>query len=193
MIFLRIKEKSHLNMLYWTSYEVGAQNWTEGLREDFIDKYGYDPVKWLPVLQGNIVNSANQSDRFLWDLRRLIADRVALDYVGGLRDLSEKEGMRTWLENYGHWGFPSEFLIYGGQSHDIAGEFSGRRKFRKCRMQSCIFCRAYYGINRIFAESFTGGGLDFERYPSYLKDAATGLLQKNKSRVITDVYIHLGI
>ena len=50
-------------------------------------RYGYDPMPWLPVLTGRIVGSADQSDRFLWDLRRLVADRVARDYVGGLRDL----------------------------------------------------------------------------------------------------------
>ena len=27
------------------------------------------------------------------------------------------------LENYGHWGFPGEFLMYGGQSDEIGGEF----------------------------------------------------------------------
>ena len=36
----------------------------------------------------------------------MIADKVAYDYVGGLRDVSHQHGLHTWLENYGHWGFP---------------------------------------------------------------------------------------
>ena len=86
-------------------------------------RYGYDATPWLPVLTGRIVGSADQSDRFLWDLRRLVADRIATDYVGGLRDAAHQHGLRLWLENYGHWGFPAEFLQYGGQSDDLGGEF----------------------------------------------------------------------
>ena len=52
-------------------------------------------------------------------MRRLVADRIAYDYVGGLRDISHKYGLQTWLENYGHWGFPGEFLQYGGQSDEL--------------------------------------------------------------------------
>lgn len=62
-----------------------------------------------------MVESPEASDRFLWDVRRLVADRVAYDYVAGLREKSHKYGLTTWLENYGHWGFPGEFLQYGGQ------------------------------------------------------------------------------
>ncbi len=57
------------------SYEQGSENWTEGFAEDFQKRFGYDPVPWLPVLSGRIVGSADQSDRFLWDMRRMVADR----------------------------------------------------------------------------------------------------------------------
>ena len=77
----------------------------------------------MPVLTGRIVESADRSDRFLWDLRRLVAGPYAIDYVGGLREKCEENGLRLWLENYGHWGFPAEFLNYGGASHDVGGEF----------------------------------------------------------------------
>src|SRR5690606_7476072 len=105
------------------SYETGSQNWTDGFDEVFQKTYGYDPKAFLPVLTGRIVNSVEVSNRFLWDLRRLVADKVAYEYVGGLRELCEENGLQMWLENYGHWGFPSEFLMYGGQSNLIGGEF----------------------------------------------------------------------
>ena len=96
------------------SYEVGPQNWTDGMSADFQKRYGYDPMPYLPVLTGRIVGSALQSDRFLWDLRRMVADRISRDYVGGLSELAHSVGLKMWLENYGHWGFPGEFLQYGG-------------------------------------------------------------------------------
>jgi len=58
------------------SYEMGPQNWTDGFGADFHKCYGYDPLPFLPVLTGRIVGSADQSNRFLWDLRRLVADRM---------------------------------------------------------------------------------------------------------------------
>jgi hypothetical protein len=84
------------------SYESGSQNWTDHLAPVFAQRYGYDPLPWLPVLTGRIVESADRSDRFLWDLRRLIADEIAMQYVGGLREMCEKNNLRLWLENYGH-------------------------------------------------------------------------------------------
>jgi len=83
----------------------------------------YVSMPFLPVMTGRIVGSADQSDRFLWDLRRLVADRMGRDYVGGLSDLCHEHGLKMWLENYGHWGFPAEFLQYGSLCDEIAGEF----------------------------------------------------------------------
>ena len=92
------------------SYEKGPENWTDGFADDFLKRYGYDPLPFLPAMTGRVIGSVDQSDRFLWDVRRMVADRIAEDYVGGLRSLCEKNGLKLWLENYGHWGFPSEFL-----------------------------------------------------------------------------------
>jgi hypothetical protein len=58
-------ERKSLKHLVIDSYEVGPQNWTEGLAEDFKRKFGYDPILWLPVLSGTIVNSVDESNRFL--------------------------------------------------------------------------------------------------------------------------------
>lgn len=67
------------------SYETGGQNFTDGFLEEFEVYYGYDPVPFLPVFEGVVVESQNVSDRFLWDVRRLVANKVAYDYIGGLR------------------------------------------------------------------------------------------------------------
>ena len=124
-ILKRIPEadRKSFKVVVQDSYETGGQNFTDDFMKDFKQKYGYDPTPYLPVYQGRVVNSQLESDRFLWDMRRMVADEVAYNYVGGLREISHKYGLRTWLENYGHWGFPSEFLMYGGQSDEIGGEF----------------------------------------------------------------------
>lgn len=150
------------------SYETGGQNWTDDMKEVFIERYGYDPTPFLPALKGYVIGSQDQSERFLWDLRRLIADRVAYDYVGGLRDISHEHGLTTWLECYGNWGFPSEFLMYGGQSDEVAGEFwiegTGEAESRDASS-----CAHIYGKQKVWAESCTAGVPNYHNYPATMK------------------------
>ncbi len=52
------------------SIEAGAQNWTDDILDQFTKRRGYDPTPYLPALTGRIVDSAEASDKFLWDFRR---------------------------------------------------------------------------------------------------------------------------
>jgi hypothetical protein len=61
------------------SWEAGLQNWTEDMLKEFRARRGYDPAPYLPALTGRVVETAEVSDRFLWDFRRTIADMLA-DY-----------------------------------------------------------------------------------------------------------------
>jgi hypothetical protein len=162
-------DRKALRYVVADSYETGSQNWTDGMAEAFQQRYGYDPLPWLPVFSGRIVGSADRSDRFLWDVRRLVADRVAYEYVGGLRNLSHTKGMKLWLENYGHWGFPGEFLQYGGQSDEVGGEFWNEGDLGSIENRAAASAAHIYGKNKVAAESFTAGGKAFVRYPALLK------------------------
>jgi hypothetical protein len=183
------EDRTALKHVVLDSYEQGSENWTEGFADDFSKRYGYDPIPWLPVLSGRIVGLADQSNRFLWDMRRMIADRVAYDYVGGLRDLSQENGLRVWLENYGHWGFPSEFLMYGGQSNDIAGEFWSEGELGNIECRASSSAAHIYGKRRVSAESYTSAGLPFRRYPAMLKRRGDWSFTEGINHVVLHVYI----
>jgi hypothetical protein len=139
------------------SYEMGPQNWTDGMRDSFQQTYEYDPLSYLPVLSGRVVGTAEDSDRFLWDLRRFVADRVAEDYVGGLRDLCQKNHLQMWLENYGHWGFPGEFMRYGGQCDLIGGEFWVTGTLGNIECRAAAATAHAYGKRVVYGEAFTSG------------------------------------
>jgi hypothetical protein len=170
------------------SYEMGGQNWTDGMLDIFKATYHYDPVPYLPVLTGAVVGSPDKSDRFLWDLRRLIADKVAYDYVGGLREVSNKHGLTSWLENYGHWGFPAEFLQYGGQSNEIGGEFWAEG-LGGMEVKDAASCAHIYGKPRVWAESCTAGGNAFGRYPYSLKQRIDKFFAMGVNSTLLHVYI----
>jgi hypothetical protein len=172
------------------SYEMGGQNFTDGFIEEFNNVYGYDPLPYLPVYQGMVVNSQQASDRFLWDMRRLVANKIAYDYVGGLRDISHKHGLTTWLENYGHWGFPGEFLMYGGQSDEIGGEFWSEGSLGDIENRAATSCGHIYGKTKIWAESNTCGGRSFSRYPASIKHRGDRFFAEGINATLLHVYIH---
>ena len=171
------------------SYEQGGENITDEFLEGFKQKYGYDATPYLPVYQGMVVNSQQSSDRFLWDMRRMVADKIAYDYVGGLRDISHKHGLHTWLECYGHWGFPGEFLMYGGQSDEIAGEFWSEGELGNIECRAATSCGHIYGKNKISAESNTCGGAGFSRSPANLKQRCDRFFAEGINNTLLHVYI----
>ncbi|MGD8777364.1 MAG: glycosyl hydrolase [Ignavibacteria bacterium] len=171
------------------SYEKGGQNWTDGFIKEFEQTYGYSPVPFIPVLRGEVVKSREVSDRFLWDLRRIVADKVAYDYVGGLKEVSNKHGLTTWLENYGHWGFPGEFLQYGGQSDEIGGEFWSEGDLGNIENRAASSCAHIYGKSKVSAESFTCAGAPFSRYPAVMKQRGDRFFTEGINNTLLHVYI----
>lgn len=186
---LKPEERKSWKRVVADSYEMGPQNWTDGFDKPFREAYGYDPIPWLPVLSGRIVGTADQSNRFLWDLRRLVADRVASEYVGGLRDLCQGKGLRMWLENYGHWGFPSEFLLYGGYCDEISGEFWESGSLGEVELRAAASAAHIYDKKQVFAEAWTGGP-DFTSTPWSLKKRGDWALTEGINQFVLHVYIH---
>jgi len=183
------QERAAFKHVVADSYEMGPQNWTDGMAADFKKRYGYDPMPFLPALTGRVVGSADQSDRFLWDLRRLIADRVSRDYVGGLRDLCHEHSLKMWLENYGHWGFPGEFLQYGGDCDEISGEFWANGNLGSIELRDASSAAHIYGKPLVWAEAFTGGPA-FRSTPASLKARCDWSYCEGVNQFVLHVYIH---
>ena len=55
-----------LKMLHMDSWEMGAQNWTKTFVNEFIQRRGYDPTPYFPVIAGFPVVNEEVSERFLW-------------------------------------------------------------------------------------------------------------------------------
>ena len=183
------KDRKTFRYIIEDNYETGGQNWTDDLIEDFKQVYGYDPVPFIPALNGVVVGSPEITDRFLWDLRRLVADQVAYEYVAGLREVSHEHGFTTWLENYGHWGFPGEFLQYGGQSDEIAGEFWSFGNLGDIENRAASSCGHIYGKERVWAESCTCGGSNFDLYPATMKQRVDRFFTEGINATLLHLYI----
>jgi hypothetical protein len=82
------------------SWEAGSLNWTDDMVAQFEKRRGYDPVPWMPVLTGEIVESSQASDRFLWDFRKTIADLIADEHYGTVEAVLKERGMGHYGESH---------------------------------------------------------------------------------------------
>lgn len=171
------------------SYEKATQNYGDDFMQYFKTHFGYDPTPYLLAYDGIVVESSEKTDRFLWDLRRMIADRLAYDHIGALRDLGHRDGLSLWLECYGHWGFPGEFLQYGGQSDEVAGEFWSEGSLGDIENRAASSAAHIYGKPKVSAESFTCGPPEFSRSPRNMKQRGDKFFTEGINNTLLHVVI----
>lgn len=183
------EDRTSLKVCVADSYEKGGQNFTDTFLKDFKEQYGYDAFPFLPVFDGVVVKNQDASDRFLWDVRRMVADKLAYEHIGAMRELVHKYGLTMWLENYGHWGFPGEFLQYGGQSDEVAGEFWSEGDLGNIENRAASSCAHIYGKTKVSSESFTCGGAPFSRYPATMKQRGDLFFSEGINNTLLHLYI----
>lgn len=87
-----------LRALLTDSIEVGAANWTPRMVEQFKTLRGYDPTPWMPTLVGVVVGSRKQSDAFLYDFRRTLADLMAREHYATVAAVAHEHGLKVYGE-----------------------------------------------------------------------------------------------
>ncbi|MDR0725685.1 MAG: glycoside hydrolase family 2 [Prevotellaceae bacterium] len=168
------------------SWESGSQMFTDNFIDSMKARYGYDPTPFLPVFTGHLVGSPEQSDRFLWDVRRLAADMIS-DQIMHFNRILHKHGLSTWLEHYGGWGFPGEFLTYGKHADYVAGEFwPGGKDMRNIELAAS--CAHIYNKPKLYAEAFTNGA-GYHHHPFTLKQEGDAAIAGGMSNPMLHVYI----
>ncbi|MEO7309268.1 MAG: glycosyl hydrolase [Chitinophagaceae bacterium] len=133
------------------SYEMGGENWTNNFDGLFKERYGYDLMDFMPLFAGKFVESAAASEGVLQDLRSLISDLMTNNYFGYFQELCHKDGLKTYIENYGLG--PLNDLEVGSKADMPMGEFWMNREITQ--VASPISAAHIYGRNVISAESFT--------------------------------------
>lgn len=99
-----------LKYLVTDSWELDGTNWTGDFREQFRKLRGYDPVPWLPVVAGRIVQDRDASNRFLNDLRRTVADLVVTEHYDVFAAHAQAWGLGIHPESGGPHGAPIDAL-----------------------------------------------------------------------------------
>ncbi len=173
-----------LQYIHIDSWEAHGQNWTAGFADEFRKRRGYDIGPWLPVLTGRVVESAEKTDRFLWDVRQTVSEVTLSSYIDRLRKWIAPYGVQFSCEPYGR--LCVDQLTYGGRSDFPICEFWTERanppytakshpemfptfsSYWYNSMKGLASVANTYGKPRVGAEAFTGcrGWLD---HPYLLK------------------------
>lgn len=156
---------SSLRYVTMDSWEAGMQNWTDGMIADFKRLRGYDPMPYLPVLAGRVVESADVSDRFLWDFRRTEADLYASQYYGTMESELEQLHMGSYAEASGvALEIPEDTLLNKSHADIPMAEFWVHalhpESMYSVDVHGAVSAAHDYGKPIIATESFTGGGYE---------------------------------
>lgn len=147
------------------SWEAGMQNWTDDMIAQFKNRRGYDPTPWMPVLAGHVVGSAQQSDQFLWDFRRTLADLYAGEFYGTMDNELHKVGMAAYSEASGvALEIPEDTLLNKSHIDIPMAEFWVHALHPESMyyvdVRGAASAAHVYGKPLVATESFTGGGYE---------------------------------
>jgi alpha-L-rhamnosidase len=174
------------------SWEAGIQNWTDSMVTQFRARRGYDPTPYLPALAGRVVESAEVSDRFLWDFRRTLVDMFAENHYGTAAEFFRKQGLGTYSEASGVSLEPLEDALLNKKQVDIPmGEFWFRSlhpwAMYYADVRGTASASHVYGKPLVAAESFTGGGYES---PYSLKKIGDYWLAQGINRLVFHTSAH---
>ncbi|MDR0352930.1 MAG: hypothetical protein LBI02_06175 [Opitutaceae bacterium] len=181
-----------LRYVMMDSWEAGTNNWSDDLLKEFRARRGYEPAPFLPALTGRVVESAEASDRFLWDFRRTLADLWAENHYGTMADLLRRDGIGIYAEAAGvSLEMPEDTLLNKSKVEIPAGEFWVRdlhpRLMYLQDVRGAASASHVYGKRLVAAESFTGGGYES---PYTLKKVGDYWLAQGINRIVFHTSAH---
>ncbi|MBQ7988270.1 MAG: glycoside hydrolase family 2 [Bacteroidaceae bacterium] len=179
------------------SYEGECQNWTPDMMREFRERRGYDLLHWLPVLTGEVVESIEKTEAFLWDWNVTIAELYAENY-----DLLDQI-----IKKYGMVGRYSEAhecgRAYVSDGMDVKRSSAipmgacwidaGSPTMAAADIRESASVAHIYGQNLVAAESLTANGTPATAYkytPRSLKKAADWEMAHGVNRFVIHESAH---
>ncbi|HWD94547.1 MAG TPA: glycosyl hydrolase [Verrucomicrobiae bacterium] len=150
-----------LKYLHTDSWEIEMANWTPTLRKEFKARRGYDLLPWLPVIAGKIINSREESDRFLQDFRRTFGDLAIDNHYRLFRDGAHRHGLLIHPESGGPHPVPIDAQQCLGFDDAPMSEFWAWSPRHRVGDENRFFVKQpasaahTYGRKLVLAEGFT--------------------------------------
>ncbi|MBC8127653.1 MAG: hypothetical protein H8M99_10995 [Gloeobacteraceae cyanobacterium ES-bin-144] len=178
------KSFQHLTL---DSYEAGNLNWTEGFREEFMRRQGYDPVLWLPTLDKRTIGNADLTERFTWDLKATVSSMFVENNFRQGKAMMNAMGVKMYLEPYAG---PFNTTDAATVPDLTMGEFwlRGNGDIR----QDIVGPSQAAGINVIGAEAFTAKPhvAKFSETPAQFKACGDGAWASGVNQLFLHHWVH---
>lgn len=172
-----------LKYLLVDSYEAGWETWSPQLAAEFEKRRGYSLMPWMPVLTGQIIESTEKSEQFLWDWRKTIGELIAENLYGRIARVVHDRGMKCYFESHENGRLYLACGMEVKKDCDVpmaarwAKENAGGADFTmsQCDIRESASVAHLYGKKLVGGETFTSNGLDgraYSFYPGNLKPVA---------------------
>lgn len=196
---------SVIDRLMIDSYESGCQNWTADMPAQFRIRRGYDLIPWLPALAGEVIGSADSTERFLFDWRQTLEELMTECHYEAVDEIKGEYGLLrlTEAQEYNR--------VYNADGMDVRRnadvpmaafwmrEFYSSYPCEEADMREAASVAHIYGQNIVAGESFTTNGEDPDCYgdrvawrlcPANLKPAADAAMASGQNRFIIHSLVH---
>jgi hypothetical protein len=190
--------KRGLKYVITDSWEARVANWTDKMMEEFKNRNGYDMVPWLPVLAGHVVESAEASDRFLWDFRHVLEKMVAEYHYDNLTSILHDRNLGRYTESHeGGRAFIGDGMevkrtadIPMSATWTPVNDSDGVATRFKADVRESASVAHIYGQNLVAAESMTARGNTWAFSPERLKPTADMELASGLNRFVIHTSVH---
>ncbi len=188
-------EKKGLTGIEDDSWEGGETTWTKQFPQKFKELRGYNLIAKLPALVGITTGDSVQSDGIRRDYYRTIADLIAKNHYGRLKELANKNGLISYSEASG----PNSAQLDGMKNSngvDVAmGEFwipSVHRPTpdRRFLLRNTANANHIYGKLLTPCEAFTSVGPHWEETFFDLKNVADQAFCDGANSVVFHNFSH---
>ena len=189
--------KRGLGYVITDSWEAGVQNWTEDMFAEFAARRGYDMHPWLPVLAGRVVESAEASDRFLWDFRKTIGDLTTENHYDQITASLRERGMGRYSESHesGRAFIGDGMEVKRNADIPMSAMWTPRSPTDEqigysADIRESASVAHIYGQNLVAAESLTASGGAWSWSPETLKPTADKELAMGLNRFVIHTSVH---
>ncbi|KAA6438997.1 glycoside hydrolase [Dyadobacter flavalbus] len=189
-----------LSHMVLDSYEAGHMTWTKAMPEEFRKRRGYSITPWIPVLTGRVIQSAEASEKFLWDFRKTIGEMIVANHYEVIGDALHARGMKRYTESHENGrifladgmdvkrkaDIPMSAMwtpgsLAGGADEEVRSEADIREAASVAHI---------YGQNLVAAESMTSVGNAFSWHPEKLKRTADLEMASGLNRFVVHTSVH---
>lgn len=180
-----------LKIFHVDSWECGSQNWSPVFVAEFKKRRGYDPIPYLPAMAGVPLESAEQSEKFLHDVRQTIAEALVDNFFHTMATLAHQQGCSFSSESVAPTML-SDGMLHFREADIPMGEFWLRSPThdKPSDVLDAVSGGHIYGKPLIQAEAFTELRMAWDEHPGMLKALADRNFALGVNRFVLHVFNH---